>query len=121
MLWRHVVLCEGTSLRMCLTICVRSVLRCERLAVALIGVIIKVILQNTWRNNKHVVCSASHKTLHPFILLNHFQPTLILKTFHLLRLRFQSETPDVRTSLILSDNYHLPLLAVIPLRVWAVG
>jgi len=31
-LWQHVVLCKGTSLRMHLTVGVRSVLRCERLA-----------------------------------------------------------------------------------------
>jgi len=35
-LWQHVVLCKGTLLRMCLTVGVCSVLRCERLAV-LIG------------------------------------------------------------------------------------
>jgi len=40
-----------------------------------------------------VVCSVLHKTLHLFILLNHFQPTLIIKTFHLVGLGFQSETP----------------------------
>ena len=33
-LWQHIVLCKGTSLRMRLTIGVRSVLRCERLAIA---------------------------------------------------------------------------------------
>jgi hypothetical protein len=59
--------------------------------------------------------------LHLFVLLNRFQLTLILKTFHLFRLRFQSETPGVCRALILSDNYRLPLLAIIPLRVWAVG
>jgi len=31
-LWQHVVLCKGTSLRMRLTVGVRSVLCCERLA-----------------------------------------------------------------------------------------
>ena len=32
-LWQHVVLCKGTLLRMGLTVGVRSVLRCERLAI----------------------------------------------------------------------------------------
>jgi len=34
--WQLVVLCKGTLLRVCLTVGVRSVLRCERLAI-LIG------------------------------------------------------------------------------------
>jgi len=69
------VLCEGTWLRMCLAIGVRNVLRCERIQTdddlkikmswsdfkcfsvkfqvsALVGVIIKVILQNARCNNK---------------------------------------------------------------------
>ena len=52
------MLCKGTSLRMRLTIGVRSVLRCERVVhvkfyvSALVGVIIKVILQNARCNNK---------------------------------------------------------------------
>jgi len=32
-LWQHVVLCKGTLLRMCLTVGVRSVVRCERQAI----------------------------------------------------------------------------------------
>ena len=55
-----IVLCKGKSLRMRLTMGVRSVLRCERLSQrnvnfyisALLGVIIKVILQNARFNNK---------------------------------------------------------------------
>jgi len=49
------VLCKGTLLRMRRTVGVHSVLRCERLALyvsALVGVIIKVILQNARCNNK---------------------------------------------------------------------
>ena len=55
------VLCEGTWLRKRLTIGVRSVLRCERgfkcfhvkfYVSALVGVIIKAILQNARCNNK---------------------------------------------------------------------
>jgi len=72
-LWQHVVLCKVTWLRMRLTVGVRSVLRCERLAEtcwsdfkcftvkfyvsALVGVIIKVILKSARCDNKdsHII------------------------------------------------------------------
>jgi len=56
-LWQHVVLCKGTLLRMRLTVGVRSVLPCVTFNVkcyvsALVGVIIKVIVQNARCNSK---------------------------------------------------------------------
>jgi len=52
--WQHVVLCKGTSLRMRLTIGVRSVLRCERLAIASLS------QRNTLRTPKSGAFSAMY-------------------------------------------------------------
>ena len=70
------VLCKGTLLRMRLTVGVRSVLRCDSLAMdyvkfyvsALVGVIIKVILQNARCNNKESDIQFRYLT-HNFLII----------------------------------------------------